>query len=57
VRPWSGLFRDDHGTSDVEYILLTALIVIPLLVVPALIIQSNRAFWDRVSYWTSLPFP
>ena len=49
---------DERATSDVEYILLTALIVIPLfLTVPPLIISANADFYHRAQPWIDLPFP
>ncbi len=52
------LWRDESGTSDVEYVMITALIVIPMfLVVPALIVAGNVWFFDRIHLWINLPFP
>lgn len=49
---------DERATSDVEYILLTALIVVPLcLSVPPLIISANADFYHRAQPWIDLPFP
>jgi hypothetical protein len=47
----------ESGTSDVEYVLLTALVVLPLLVVPPLLIKGNVWVFERISGWMSLPYP
>ncbi|MFV1959995.1 MAG: hypothetical protein ACC662_11360 [Planctomycetota bacterium] len=51
------LLHDEQATSDVEYILLTALVVLPLFAVPALIISANVDFYHRAQPWIDLPFP
>ena len=48
---------DDAGTSDVEYVLITALIVLPLFAIPTLIMRANYWYFERVVTWTNLPFP
>jgi Flp pilus assembly pilin Flp len=49
--------RAQRGTSDVEYFLLTGLIVLPLLVVPWMVKDANRAVFHRIGQWIHLPFP
>jgi hypothetical protein len=49
--------KAEEATSDVEYILLTATVVLPLFAVPPLLIDANVRFFDRVSFWVHLPFP
>ena len=56
-RSLQGLLADENGTSDVEYILITAFIVLPLFAMPALIMRTNAWFFERVVTWTNLPFP
>jgi hypothetical protein len=48
---------DRRATSDVEYILLTGMVVFLLFVIPPLLIRGNAAFFDRVGLWVNLPFP
>ena len=49
--------RDEQATSDVEYILLTAMVIFPLFVVPPMIMDTNSTFFHRVEPWVNLPFP
>ncbi len=56
-RALHGLHADERATSDVEYILLTAMVVLPLFAVPPLIMSANVDFFDRVEPWVDLPFP
>ena len=51
------LLADESGTSDVEYILLTAMIILPMFALPPLIIDANAHFYHRLEPWTDLPFP
>lgn len=51
------LLADEQATSDVEYILLTAMVVLPLFAVPPLIISANASFYHRAQPWIDLPFP
>ena len=51
------LLADETATSDVEYVLLTAMVILPLFAVPPLIIDANVSFFHRVEPWTDLPFP
>lgn len=51
------LIADRRATSDVEYILLTSMVVFLLFVIPPLLIRGNAAFFDRVGLWINLPFP
>ena len=53
----SKLWSDESGSSAVETVLLTALVVLPLLVLPPLIVRSNAIVFDRIAPWTNLPFP
>jgi hypothetical protein len=48
---------DERATSDVEYILITAMVVLPLFVVPPLLIRSHSRYYDRVAFWVDLPVP
>ncbi len=49
---------DDRATSDVEYILLVALVILPLcLIIPYVIIDTNASFFDRINIFVNLPFP
>jgi hypothetical protein len=48
---------DERATSDVEYILVTAMVVLPLFVIPPLVIRANLAWFDRTGWWINLPFP
>ena len=48
---------DERATSDVEYVLLTAMVILPLFAVPPLIIDANVSFFHRVEPWIDLPFP
>lgn len=48
---------DEQATSDVEYILLTAMVVLPLFAVPPLMMSANSDFFHRVEPWMNLPFP
>ena len=67
ARPVSGLRRvwarlralpsDDRATSDVEYILLTAMVILPMFAIPPLLISVNVFFFERFSLWVNLPFP
>ena len=56
-RAFSRLLADERATSDVEYILLTAFVVLPLFAVPPLIISANADFYHRAQPWIDLPFP
>ncbi len=49
--------RDERATSDVEYILITAMVVLPMFVVPPLLIRSHSHFYDRIAFWIDLPVP
>lgn len=49
--------RDEAGTSDVEYVLITAAVVLPLFVVPWMVGNANRTVFERLGHWTCLPFP
>lgn len=49
--------RAEEATSDVEYVLLTAMVVLPLFVLPFIMIRANRDVFGRVSHWTHLPYP
>ena len=51
------LLADERATSDVEYVLLTAMVIFPLFAVPPMIIDANVSFFHRVEPWTDLPFP
>jgi len=57
VRALRRLLADEQATSDVEYILLTAFVVLPLFAVPPLIISANADFYHRAQPWIDLPFP
>jgi hypothetical protein len=57
VRRLKRLVADRRATSDVEYILLTSMVVFLLFVIPPLLIRGNKAFFDRVGLWINLPFP
>ena len=49
---------DESGSSEVEYILLTALIVLPMSVLFFYLLVSSFAFYfGRVGWWINLPFP
>ena len=49
---------DESGSSEVEYILLTALIVLPMSVLLFYLLVSSFAFYfGRVGWWINLPFP
>lgn len=58
---WEALKRigsDESGTSDVEYILITAMVILPLCVaLPWFIIRVNAAMFDRIDMVVNLPFP
>lgn len=57
---WNALQRllaDERATSDVEYILISAMVVLPLFAVPPLLISANTDFYHRVEPWIDLPFP
>ncbi len=59
-RAWRRLARfprDERATSDVEYILITAMVVLPMFVVPPLLISSHSNFYDRLALWIDLPVP
>ena len=57
VRRLRRLIADRRATSDVEYILLTSMVVFLLFVIPPLLIRGNAAFFSRVGLWINLPFP
>ena len=49
---------EEAGSSEVEYILLTAFIVLPLSVVFFYLLTSSFAFYfGRIGWWINLPFP
>ena len=49
---------DEGGSSEVETILILALVVLPLTaVIPVLLVKSFVDFWGRVGWWINLPFP
>lgn len=54
---WRDLWEGESGTSDVEYVLLLTLVVLPLMIVPPLLIKGNIWFFERASAWLSLPYP
>jgi len=53
-----GFHRDERATSDVEYILLTGLVV-PLIffTVPPLLMLGNSEFFRLIHIFVNLPFP
>ncbi len=60
ARAWGRLARfarDERATSDVEYILITAMVVLPMFVIPPLLIRSHSHFYDRLALWIDLPVP
>jgi hypothetical protein len=57
VRRLRRFATDRRATSDVEYILLTGMVVFLLFAIPPLLIRGNAAFFDRVGLWINLPFP
>ncbi|MDH3591358.1 MAG: Flp family type IVb pilin [Planctomycetota bacterium] len=50
--------KDEDGSSDVEYILISTFVV-PLIffTVPPILMAANVRFFDRIHIWTNLPFP
>ena len=59
-RAWArlrSLPADDRATSDVEYILLTAMVILPMFAIPPMLISVNVFFFERFSLWVNLPFP
>ena len=49
---------DEEGSSEVETILILALVVLPLTaVIPVLLVKSFVDFWGRIGWWINLPFP
>jgi Flp pilus assembly pilin Flp len=60
-RPRRSLLRrfvaDERGTSDVEYVLLTAMVVLPILSISYFPMKANQAVFGRVAPWTHVPFP
>lgn len=59
-RVWArlrALPADDGATSDVEYILLTAMVILPMFAIPPMLISVNVFFFERFSFWVNLPFP
>lgn len=51
------LGADQRATSDVEYILVTAMVILPMLVIPPMVIRANVAWFDRTGWWINLPYP
>jgi Flp pilus assembly pilin Flp len=52
------LLREDTGSSEVEFILLTAFVVIPLTVVlPGYLVLTFRHAYERIGWWINLPIP
>jgi hypothetical protein len=51
------LAADQRATSDVEYVLVTAMVVLPLFVIPPMLIRENVAWFERTGWWINLPFP
>ncbi len=51
-------WRDEDGSSDVEYMLISTFIV-PLIffTVPPILMAANVRFFDRIHVWINLPFP
>lgn len=50
--------RDESGSSEVEYLLLTGAIVLPLSVfLSSLLIRSFAIWFGRIGWWINLPFP
>ena len=49
---------DESGSSEVESILILALVVMPLTaIIPIILIKSFTEFFGRVGWWINLPFP
>jgi len=49
---------DESGSSEVEYLLLTGAIVLPLSVLLSSLLVSSFAIWfGRLGWWINLPFP
>lgn len=49
---------DESGSSEVEYLLLTGAIVLPLAVLlSSLLITSFTVWFGRIGWWINLPFP
>ena len=49
---------DESGSSEVEYLLLTGAIVLPLSeLLSSLLITSFTVWFGRIGWWINLPFP
>ncbi len=59
VRSRCRLFvADESGSSEVEYLLLTGAIVLPLSVLlSSLLVSSFTVWFGRIGWWINLPFP
>ena len=53
-----GFWRRQDAAVEVEYVLIMAFVIVPLsLALPGFIIWTNREFFERLDFWTHLPFP
>jgi hypothetical protein len=60
ARAWARLRRlpaDERATSDVEYVLVTAMVILPLFVLPPFVIRANLEWFRKTGWWINLPFP
>ena len=49
---------DESATSDVEYILISGLVVPPIFLgIPPLLMAANFDLFQRIHIWVNLPFP
>jgi Flp pilus assembly pilin Flp len=49
---------EESGSSEVEFILLTAFVVVPLtFVLPAYLVGTFRGAYGRIGWWINLPIP
>ena len=56
-RPLSDLEHDTHGQLATEWVLVTAVIVIPIVLLIPWMLAIVKAYWYRIAEVISFPFP
>jgi Flp pilus assembly pilin Flp len=56
-RRWSSLWSDQSGQATIEYALLIAAVVLPVMSIFLLLIKILGNIFGMVTFMLSLPFP
>lgn len=52
------LLRDEEASTEVEYLLITGMVVVPMfLAIPPMLISVTVDYFDRIHFWINLPIP